>query len=66
MSEKIKTSEAGYIYDPASGAIINDNQNEWLKYQAERSRAIEFINMKKQIQDLTMRIIALEEKQKDG
>jgi hypothetical protein len=55
-----KTDVTGYIADSESGAILNDDENEYKRFLAERARAKEFNQLKKTVETLLIRLSQLE------
>ncbi len=60
----MKTDAPGYVVDPVSGAILNNDEQAWMRYKAERESAQLLASLQKQVAALTQRVQQLEEKNK--
>lgn len=57
-----QTSDAGYVYDQSSGAVLNTNDDEYESYKAQRARAKREQELMNRVLFLEHKILELEEK----
>lgn len=48
-----KTNHNGYYKDNNTGAIINNNEDEYRLYRSQKEQFLEFIRMKKELNSLS-------------
>lgn len=60
----VKSDVPGYVVDQSSGAILNNDEEAWLKYKAQRDTAQELKQLKSQVAQLLIRVAQLEENNK--
>lgn len=46
----------------AHGAVLNNDEQAWLAYKAQRDQAVALAKLQKQVTALTMRVLELEKK----
>lgn len=56
----LKTDAKGYVVDPKSNAILNNDEQAWIRYQAERDQVLRLKTLEEQVAVLAKRVMQLE------
>ena len=52
----VKTNDKSYIYDEDSGALLNNDENEFIRFKNERDKALRIQKLEQLVHQLVARV----------